>query len=261
MKIKIYQVDAFSNQIFGGNPAAVCPLDNWLPEATLQNIAMENNLSETAFYVKKENEFELRWMTPTVEVQLCGHATLATAHVLFQHEGFSAKELKFHTKSGQLTVRQNGDLYEMDFPADFAKAVDPPQAILDGLGVQPEEVYLGKDDYMVVLSDQETVEQLLPDFKIIASLKNCRGILATAPGRDCDFVSRCFFPQSGVDEDPVTGSAHTVMTPYWAKRLSKKTLQAQQLSKRKGHLQCILVGDRVQLIGAAKTYLQGEIEV
>ena len=261
MKLTIYQVDAFSTQLFSGNPAAVCPLESWLPDETMQNIAMENNLAETAFYTKKGNEFELRWMTPTVEVQLCGHATLASAHVLFQHEGFSDKEIKFHTKSGVLTVRQNGDLYEMNFPADFAKAVQAPQAIIDGLGIHPEETYLGKDDYMVILANQEMVENISPNFRKIASLTNCRGVLATAPGRDCDFVSRCFFPQSGVDEDPVTGSAHTLMTPYWAKRLGKNILHAQQLSRRKGNLQCTLEGERVKLMGAAKTYLQGEIDI
>ncbi len=261
MKIKIYQVDAFCTEVFTGNPAAVCPLENWLPDETLQNIAMENNLSETAFYVTKGNEFELRWMTPSAEVQLCGHATLATAHVLFRHEGFSEKEINFHSKSGLLTVRRIEDKYELDFPADFAKAVDPPKAIIDGLGVEPEESYLGKDDYMVILPNQKTVEQLSPDFKIIASLTNCRGVIATAPGRDCDFVSRGFFPQVGINEDPVTGSAHTVMTPYWAKRLAKNKLQAQQISKRKGHLQCIMENDRVKLIGAGKTYLQGEINI
>ena len=160
-----------------------------------------------------------------------------------------------------MTVRQNGDLYEMNFPADFAKAVQAPQAIIDGLGIHPEETYLGKDDYMVILANQEMVENISPNFRKIASLTNCRGVLATAPGRDCDFVSRCFFPQSGVDEDPVTGSAHTLMTPYWAKRLGKNILHAQQLSKRKGNLQCTLEGERVKLMGAAKTYLQGEIDI
>ncbi len=258
MKIKIYQVDAFCHSLFSGNPAAICPLDSWLDDSLMLQIAEENNLSETAFYVANGATFDLRWFTPASEVDLCGHATLATAHVLFQHEKFSGNQLVFNTRSGQLTVAKEGDQYKMDFPADELVSIETPKVILEALGVQVEATFQGRDDYIAIFASQQIIEQLQPDFKTLLQL-NSRGFIATAPGDNCDFVSRCFYPHVGVDEDPVTGSAHTSMTPYWAKRLGKNKLSAQQLSKRGGQVQCELVGNRVLLKGQAKTYMIGEI--
>ena len=256
--LKIFQVDAFSNKIFGGNPAAVCPLEEWLPDELMQNIAMENNLSETAFYIPKDDQFLLRWFTPTIEVDLCGHATLATAHVIFSN-GYKKEEITFFSpRSGVLKVKKNGDLYTMNFPSDTFEKVATPQQIIEGLNIQPLEVFKGKTDYMVMVENQSIIENLKPDFKIIAQL-DARGVIVTSKGDDVDFVSRCFFPQAGVDEDPTTGSAHTTMTPYWAKKLVKNQMSAIQLSKRQGHLQCNYLGDRVEISGHAKTYLKGEI--
>lgn len=256
--LKIFQVDAFSNKIFGGNPAAICPLNEWLPADLMQNIALENNLSETAFFVPKNDQFELRWFTPTIEVDLCGHATLASAHVIFSN-GYSNDEITFFSpRSGILKVKKNGDLYTMNFPSDVFEKVSTPTQIIEGLNIQPIEVFKGKTDYMVVVENQSVVENLKPDFKLIAEL-DARGIIVTAKGDTVDFVSRCFFPQAGVDEDPTTGSAHTSMTPYWAKQLNKNQMNAIQLSTRKGHLQCNYLGDRVEISGHAKTYLKGEI--
>lgn len=258
--LKIYQVDAFSDQIFGGNPAAVCPLDKWLPTELMQKMAMENNLSETAFFVPKGNQYELRWFTPTVEVDLCGHATLASAHVIFSNNEL-LNEIKFFSpRSGELTVRKNGDLYTMNFPSDVFEKIETPPAIIDGLGIQPLETYKGKTDYMVVVDNQSIVENLAPNYLILSQLES-RGTIVTAPGNTSDFVSRCFFPQSGVDEDPTTGSAHTSMTPYWSNRLGKTELSAIQISKRKGQLWCKYLGDRVEISGKAITYLIGDIWV
>lgn len=256
---KVYQVDAFTNKIFGGNPAAVCPLEQWPADDLMQNIAMENNLAETAFFVPKGDVFELRWFTPTVEVDLCGHATLASAHVIFSN-GFSGSEIIFFSpRSGQLTVRKEGDLYILNFPSDIMSQVDVPEEIRKGLGIDPIEVYRGKTDFMVIVESQEIVESIQPDFKILSQLSKARGTIVTAPGREVDFVSRCFFPQAGVDEDPTTGSAHTTMTPYWSEKLNKTEMKAIQLSKRKGYLTCKYLGDRVEISGQAKTYLKGEI--
>ena len=262
MTIPIYQADAFTEKVFGGNPAAVCPLKEWLPDALMQNIALENNLAETAFIVGKDNDYHIRWFTPTVEVDLCGHATLAAAHVFFNHLQYKQKEISFHSKSGLLKVMQqkNGQL-TLDFPRDhFEKTTDIPPAIEEGLKIDITEVYKGRFDYMVVTNSQKTVEQLQPDFKTLATIKS-RGVLVTAPGKESDFVSRCFFPQSGIDEDPVTGSAHTLLTPYWAGVLGKNRLTAIQLSARKGYLDCELSGDRVLMSGYAVTYMKGEIIV
>ncbi|HRO46901.1 PhzF family phenazine biosynthesis protein [Agriterribacter sp.] len=260
MTISIYQADAFTQHIFGGNPAAVCPLEEWLPDALMQNIALENNLAETAFIVPENDGYYIRWFTPAVEVDLCGHATLAAAHVFFTHLNYPGKEISFHSRSGLLKVtRQKNGQLTLDFPADrFESVTDIPAAIGEGLGITVNEVYKGKFDYMVVVNDQQTIEQLQPDFKILATLKS-RGVLATARGNEADFVSRCFFPQSGIDEDPVTGSAHTLLTPYWAGVLGKNTLKAIQLSARKGYLDCELSGDRVLMSGYAVTYMKGEI--
>ncbi|HMQ60954.1 MAG TPA: PhzF family phenazine biosynthesis protein [Flavilitoribacter sp.] len=259
MKLRQFQVDAFAARPFEGNPAAVVPLENWLPDELMQAIAMENNLAETAFFVPESEGFRLRWFTPAVEVDLCGHATLASAHILFQHLNWSQDAIPFFTRSGKLTVNRVSDrAYAMNFPADFARRVDTPPVIVTGLGVEPLEVLRGKDDYLAVLSGEEEVLNLQPDFRAIGSLSS-RGLIATAPGKEVDFVSRCFFPQSGIDEDPVTGSAHTAMTPYWSAKLGKVSLKARQLSRRGGEVGCTLSGDRVILEGLAVTVLEGTL--
>ena len=262
MKIPIYQVDAFTTKVFGGNPAAVCPLNDWLAEHLLQQIGMENNLSETAFIVQKGDEYHIRWFTPTVEVDLCGHATLASAHVIFRHLGFAGDEITMHSKSGILKVRRStGARLTLDFPAGKLQLImEPPACILAGLGITCAAVYKGPFDYMVVAASQTVIEKLQPDFKMLTQAQS-RGIVVTAKGTACDFVSRCFYPQSGIDEDPVTGSAHTMMTPYWAEKLGRDKLSAIQLSKRKGYIDCELAGDRVYMTGEAVTYLKGEIEL
>jgi PhzF family phenazine biosynthesis protein len=262
MKINIYQVDAFTDKVFGGNPAAICPLNEWLPDEILQQIAMENNLSETAFLVKNGKEYDIRWFTPSTEVDLCGHATLASAEVIFHEWSFREDELVFHSRSGALRVRKevNGKL-TLDFPVDNPQLVeDAPPSILAGLKMEHASIYKGTSDYMVVAENQSQVEALMPDFRTLAQAQ-CRGVVVTAPGDECDFVSRCFFPQSGIDEDPVTGSAHTLMTPYWAERLGKLQLSAIQVSKRRGYLDCQLAGDRVLMSGHAAMYMKGEIEI
>lgn len=255
---KIFQVDAFTNELFKGNPAAVCPLEKWLPDETMQAIAAENNLSETAFFIPGEDGFDLRWFTPTTEVDLCGHATLATAHVLFEELNHDGIGILFNTKSGILTVTKIDPGMRMDFPTDVPKEIGGNVLINQGLGLTPQKVLKGKSDYLAILNNQKEVENLQPDFSVIAQLKS-RGLVVSAPGKDVDFVSRCFFPQSGVEEDPVTGSAHTMLTPYWSEVLKKDTLSAKQLSKRGGKLVCALENNRVLLYGQAKTYMRGEL--
>ena len=259
MPYPIYQVDAFSDALFQGNPAAVCPLKEWLPNETMQNIAAENNLAETAFFVPSSNGFDLRWFTPAVEVDLCGHATLASAHVLFQYLDFKEETISFYTRSGLLQVSRKEDWYLMDFPADeLQKVAIVPEVIKQSLGFEPKELYRGRDDFMAIVEDQKTIEALNPDFRALLQLE-ARGLIVTSPGEEVDFVSRCFFTPVGIDEDPVTGSAHTTLTPFWAKRLGKNQLTARQLSKRGGFLKCDLNTGRVVLHGQAKTYLKGEI--
>jgi len=260
MKIKLFQVDAFTDQLFKGNPAAVCPLDNWLPDETMQQIALENNLSETAFIVPKGKAFEIRWFTPQVEVELCGHATLASAHVYFAELEYPAEQIVFHSKSGPLTIKRHELGYAMDFPADATTAIEPTKELTDLLEISPKAIYKGLSDYMVILEDEASVQAYDPDFQKLIKLP-ARGVIVTAKGETVDFVSRFFGPQVGINEDPVTGSAHTLLTPYWATQLNKQTLTAKQLSERQGNLTCIHKGDRVELIGHAITYLKGEIEV
>ena len=264
MKLPLYQVDAFTNQLFGGNPAAVCPLEAWLPDVLLQQIAAENNLAETAFYVKENDHYALRWFTPTVEVDLCGHATLAAAFVLYETEGYAAPELAFETRSGRLTVTRQGSRLKMDFPADTLESAELLAAVRAGLGNgQPVEVFRGSSDYLVVLKSEAELLALQPDFRRMAEDRSVRAVIVTAPAdaSEVDFVSRCFAPQSGIDEDPVTGSAHTTLVPYWAKRLGKDQLTAQQRSTRGGTLYCTHRGDRVDIAGEAVLYLRGEIDV
>ena len=261
MRLPMYQVDAFTDSLFGGNPAAVCPLPAWLPDATMQAIAAENNLAETAFFVRDGNEYVLRWFTPTVEVDLCGHATLASGHVVFSFLEPQRETVGFRTlKAGTLTVSRRGDILVMDFPALPAEPRDPPAGLLAALGGRPREI-LGARDYLVVYDTAAEVAALKPDLAALGKV-DCFAAIVTAPGEDgIDFVSRFFAPAQGVPEDPVTGSAHCTLVPYWAKRLGKIEFEARQVSRRGGALHCVLDGERVRIGGAAVTYLQGQIEV
>lgn len=259
MKLELYQVDAFAEKLFEGNPAAVVPLAEWLDDDLLCAIANENNLSETAFFVAEGDGYRLRWFTPAAEVDLCGHATLASAHVLFKHLGYDGEEIVFDTRSGELRVRRSEDSLRMDFPASLPEAVDAPDELLSGLGAVPAEV-LAAADYVAVFERESDIRELVPDFSRLAGLDR-RGVLATAPGNEADFVSRCFFPALAVNEDPVTGSAHCELAPYWAGRLGKHCLSARQLSRRGGSLGCEVGHGRVVLAGRAVDYLKGEILV
>lgn len=259
MNIQLFQVDAFSDHLFGGNPAAVCPLDTWLDDHIMQHIAAENNLSETAFVVPEEEGFRLRWFTPTTEVDLCGHATLATSHVLFQHLDYTKDHIVFITNSGQLTVEREDDLYVMDFPSTPPKPVETPPRLVDALGKEPARV-LKSRDYMAVYEHEDEIARIKPKFNCLATLDS-HLVIVTARGNVADFVSRCFAPAVGVNEDPVTGSAHTTLVPYWADRLGKKELHAQQISKRRGELYCQFRGKRIKIKGRAITYMTGVIDL
>jgi predicted PhzF superfamily epimerase YddE/YHI9 len=261
MRLPMYQVDAFTDSLFGGNPAAVCPLDAWLPDATMQAIAAENNLAETAFFVRDGGDYALRWFTPTVEVDLCGHATLASGHVVFSFLEPKRESVGFHTvKAGTLTVSRRGDLLVMDFPSRPAEPREPPPGLLAALGGRPRDV-LGARDCLVVYDTAAEVAALEPDLTALGKV-DCWAAIVTAPGNDgIDFVSRFFAPAQGVPEDPVTGSAHCTLVPYWAKRLGKTEFEARQVSRRGGALRCALNGDRVSIGGKAVTYLEGQIEV
>lgn len=259
MQYELYQVDAFTDTLFGGNPAAVCLIDQWIEEQTLQRIAAENNLAETAFIAPKEQHWEIRWFTPAVEVDLCGHATLAAAHVLFRHKGYTGESIRFFSsRSGNLHVRNNGDTLTLDFPTDTYKACELTGAFNDCFPIHCKEAYKGKTDYLLIFDTEDQIKNLQPNLAAIEKL-DARGLIVSAPGSSVDFVSRFFAPQSGINEDPVTGSAHTSLTPYWAKRLKKKELTAIQLSSRTGFLECELRGDRVAISGSAVTYLIGTI--
>ncbi|NNF35933.1 MAG: PhzF family phenazine biosynthesis protein [Saprospiraceae bacterium] len=262
MQLDIYQVDAFADKLFEGNPAAVCPLDFWPGDDLLQRIALENNLSETAFFLKQDDEYHLRWFTPIVEVRLCGHATLATAHVLFNELNIDASTIYFNTLSGKLSVSKiELGKYLMDFPADHPTPVIDESihtSIHNALNTDIKEYWKGMDDFLVVLEDEEEVKSLDPDFRMISKLPS-RGLIVTARSSEVDFISRGFFPQTGVDEDPATGSAHTLLTPYWAPRLRTNRIKAIQWSQRKGYFECIYKGNRTGLIGHAITYLKGSI--
>jgi PhzF family phenazine biosynthesis protein len=262
MRIPLYQVDAFTSRVFAGNPAAVCPLSEWLPDATMQAIAAENNLAETAFFVAQGDGYLLRWFTPTVEVDLCGHATLASGHVVTNILAPERRSVTFETMTaGPLEVTRDGDLLAMDFPAwpTEADAADP--RILEALGPRPAQSFVARGRTLAVYDRAEDVAALRPDFAAMRRVPGANAI-ATAPGRDgVDFVSRYFAPNHGVDEDPVTGSSHSVLTPYWAARLSKTQLKARQISARGGELDCTLRGDRITLAGRAVLYLEGMITV
>ncbi|HSB94756.1 MAG TPA: PhzF family phenazine biosynthesis protein [Flavitalea sp.] len=259
MPQKIYQVDAFADTVFSGNPAAVCPLDNWLDDHILQKIAMENNLAETAFYVNNGKQFDLRWFTPTVEVDLCGHATLASAFVLFNYENYPGDKIEFYSpRSGLLTVSRNGELLTLNFPTDIFEQVALTPELLNCFNIKPTAAFKGKTDYLLIFSREEDIATIKPDFNQIKKLDS-RGVIISAKGNTVDFVSRFFGPQVGVNEDPVTGSAHTTLAPYWAKQLNKNELEAIQLSERKGYLHCKYLSDRVEISGTAKLYLEGHI--
>ncbi|MEM9051737.1 MAG: PhzF family phenazine biosynthesis protein [Bacteroidota bacterium] len=261
MIIPIYQIDTFSNKIFGGNPAAVCPLKEWLDDDILQCIALENNLSETAFYVKKGDQYELRWFTPKVEVDLCGHATLASAYVLFSLENHQSDKIEFHSpRSGDLTVTKEGNLLTLNFPRDEVSEIEMTPELLACFESKPRAALKGKTDFMLVFENEDQIKNLNPSFESIAKL-NCRGLIATARGNHVDFVSKFFAPQCGINEDPVTGSAHTTLTPYWSKVLGKEDLIAVQLSERRGDLKCKYLGDRVEIGGEARLYMTGSIEI
>jgi predicted PhzF superfamily epimerase YddE/YHI9 len=257
MKIPYYHVDAFTGTVFAGNPAGVCVLDKWLPEETMLGIAAENNLSETAFLVEGEGHYELRWFTPVTEVDLCGHATLASAHVVFHHLRHGDPVVRFESKSGTLPVARERELLILDFPARPGKEVETPDALREGLGREPAEVYRARD-YMAVFATQAEVEALAPDMELLEAVVSL-GVIATAPGDEVDFVSRFFAPTVGIPEDPVTGSAHCTLIPYWAARLGKEVLHARQVSARGGELYCQDGGERVRIGGKAVTYLTGEI--
>ncbi|MDX5978732.1 PhzF family phenazine biosynthesis protein [Vreelandella alkaliphila] len=258
MNIDLYQVDAFASKPFEGNPAAVCPLETWLDDALLQAIATENNLSETAFFVPTESGYHLRWFTPSVEVDLCGHATLAAAWVIFNVLGDSAETLQFETRSGQLLVQRDGNELAMDFPAKIVEPLAMETEVKAGLGINEIEALLISDDIVVVVNDAQLIESLAPDMQQLKRLPG-RGIVVTAKGSDVDFVSRWFGPKVGVEEDPVTGSAHTSLAPYWAKKLGKQQLTARQGGARKGALSCEIEGDRVIIKGRVAPYLKGVI--
>jgi PhzF family phenazine biosynthesis protein len=262
MRIPLYQVDAFTDTLFGGNPAAVCPLTEWLPDGTMQAIAAENNLAETAFFVLQGERYLLRWFTPTVEVELCGHATLASGYVVTHILAPNRRAVGFDTlKAGPLEVSRDGDLLAMDFPAWPPDAEPADGRVLDALGVRPAEGLVARGRTLAVYADAGDVAALRPDFAAMRRIPGAN-VIATAPGRDgVDFVSRYFAPNHGVDEDPVTGSAHCVLTPYWAARLGKARLNARQISARGGELFCTLRGDRVTLAGRAVLYLEGAISV
>lgn len=259
MRIPLYQVDAFTDKVFGGNPAAVCPLESWLDKSLMQNIAAENNLSETAFFVKKGDRFEIRWFTPKLEIDLAGHPTLATAHVIFNHTDYNKNEITFISSGGELMVTKSNDLLVMNFPARPPEAVMTPAPLIRGLGLEPLEVRKARD-YLVLYPSEENILSIKPKFDALAEL-DCLGIIITARGNQSDFVSRFFAPRAGINEDPVTGSAHTTLIPFWAEKLDKKSFHAFQLSERKGELFCEYLGDRVKIGGYAVTYLKGEIQL
>ena len=258
MNIPFYQVDAFTDKVFGGNPAAVCLLDQWPEDRVLQRIAAENNLSETAFLVGAGADYDLRWFTPTLEIDLCGHATLASAFVIFNFLVPDIAAVRFQTASGELRVAKSGDLLEMDFPARKAEKRGPVSGLADALGVPPAEIY-GARDILAVFETEAQVRKMLPDFAALEKIKEAFAVIVTAPGEKVDFVSRFFAPNAGIPEDPVTGSAHCTLVPYWSARLGKKKLHALQVSARGGELFCEDRGERVSMAGRAVLFARGEL--
>jgi predicted PhzF superfamily epimerase YddE/YHI9 len=259
MKLPLYQLDAFTSRLFGGNPAAVVVLDEWLPDSVLGAIAAENNLAETAFVIPRPGIFPLRWFTPTVEIDLCGHATLAAADVLFRYRFPALNRLTFSTRSGELIVTREGTLLKMDFPARPGRKIEVTDALVSALGARPREAYLARD-LLAIFDSESEVRSLRPDLQRVASL-DAFAVIVSAPGDTVDFVSRFFAPGAGIPEDPVTGSSHCTLVPYWAARLGKNNLTAMQVSARGGDLLCELRGNRVVIAGRVVEYLRGEIEI
>jgi PhzF family phenazine biosynthesis protein len=252
----IYQVDAFTSELFGGNPAAVCPLQEWLPEKTMQKLAAENNLSETAFFVTEGEGYHIRWFTPEFEIDLCGHATLASAYVIFNHLNHPGDIIKFTCKSGKLEVTRKDDLIELNFPSRMPQPAEAPEALIKGLSIVPYKVFKSRD-YFLVYEKESEIKEIVPDYNYLNQV-DAIGVIVTARGKDVDFVSRFFVPNSVIGEDPVTGSAHCNLIPYWALELNKSTLTAKQLSAREGQLFCADLGERVIIAGRGVLYLKGE---
>ncbi len=254
----IFQVDAFTNEIFKGNPAAVCPLTDWISDDLMQAIAEENNLSETVFFVKNDTQFEIRWFTPSCEIDLCGHATLAAAYIIFTELNYEREIIEFNSKSGKLTVEKKEDWYTLNFPSEEINEIVTPKLLEEALKVPILKTYQGKWKLLVVLENEATIKDLSPNFSKLTQLE-ASGIIVTSSGDKVDFVSRFFAPKIGINEDPVTGSAHTVLIPFWARKLNKNNLEAIQLSKRTGYLKCKYLNERVEMSGQAITYLKGKL--
>ncbi len=257
--LKIYQIDAFTNQVLKGNPAAVVPLEKWLPTETMQQIAAENNLAETAFFVIENDVYHIKWFTPTVEIELCGHATLAAAYVIYNFLGYDKNEIHFTCMVGDLFVTKNEDWITLNFPAIETQSIKVPEILSQAIGTHPIAFYDSKSKYVALLDDEDAVQNCQPDFSLINQLE--KSLIITAKGKEVDFVSRFFAPQLGVNEDPVTGSAHCVLIPFWSKKLNNIDLTAMQLSERSGYLKCKFLEDRVEMSGQAVCYLTGDIFV
>ncbi len=257
-ELTLYQVDAFATSVFKGNPAAVCPLESWLTDQQMQNIAEENNLSETAFIVPADNHYQIRWFTPNTEVALCGHATLASAFVLFNMLNHQGSEIIFQSQSGELRVSRQNNQLQMDFPALPYKKTMPSAVFLKAINIEPKEVYQSTFDLLCIFDDEADVQQAQLDLFTISQL-DYRGIILSAPGKNYDVYSRCFYPACNVPEDPVTGSAHCVIAPYWSNRLNKNSIHALQGLKRQGALDCEVKDSRVLLSGTCHLYMQGTI--
>jgi PhzF family phenazine biosynthesis protein len=258
--MNIYQVDAFNNKIFKGNPAAVIPLNEWISDTLMQSIAEENNLSETVFFVNNKDSFDIKWFTPTCEIDLCGHATLAAAHIIFTELNFEKKIIEFNSKSGKLTVEKNEDWYTLNFPSEYIFLIETPPLLKEALNVPILKTYKGKWKLLIEVENETNLANLTPNFSLLSEL-DLSGIIVTSKGDSVDFVSRFFAPKIGINEDPVTGSAHTLLIPYWAKKLNKTKLNAIQLSKRIGILKCKYLNDRVEMSGQAVTYLKGQLKI
>lgn len=259
MKLTLYQIDAFANKPFEGNPAAICPLDDWLPDELMKSIAAENNLSETAFFVPTGKGYHIRWFTPLHEVNLCGHATLASAYVIFNFLGYQKDAITFESKGGILTVTKQGDWLQLDFPTNMPLACSVPEQILNAFAATPVEC-LKADDYIVVFEDEAIIVNAKPDITLLSEL-DLRGVAITAKSDHYDFVARFFAPKHGIAEDPVTGSLFTELIPYWSEKLNKKQLTAKQVSARGGEVGCVYAGERVKISGRAITYMTGTISV
>src|SRR6056300_161170 len=261
MKLKMFLVDAFASKLFSGNPAAVVILESFLDDRVMQSIAAENNLSETAFVSINTNPISIRWFTPSTEVNLCGHATLASARILFDYyPNLAEEEINFDSKSGILKVQRCDDGLRLDFPVDPPIVMKTNSLFLEILGIKPSKILRGTDDYLAVFVHQKQIEDIQPNFSLLKNI-DARGLVISAPGDEVDFVSRCFYPEAGIEEDPVTGSAHTMLTSYWAEQLNKDEFQARQLSERGGELKCRLDGDRVLISGSSVIYFEGTITI